>query len=108
MPGALLVADNWSPVVTPLAAFVALGFVALAVRRRLPAGRIVVGAIGLFLGLWIGIMGTGHLFGVATKLILGILPLRNSPWRLILFGLAIAIPGWYLAAWSFRTLWHGR
>ena len=36
---ALLDAENWFPVVTPLAPLVALPFLAVAVRRRVPARR---------------------------------------------------------------------
>ena len=92
----LLDEENWFPVVTPLTAFVAA-----ASRRRVPAMLIVVGALGVFFGLWIGMMGTGHLFAVTTKLVLGILPPRIDPWFAIPFGFFIAVPGWSLA-------WLGR
>jgi hypothetical protein len=94
----LLKDENWFPVVTPVTAFVAIAFLAIARRRRVPARWIIVGALNLFFGLWIGIMGTGHLFAVTTKMILGILPPNIHPWVALPFGLAIAIPGWWLAA----------
>jgi len=94
----LLKDENWFPVVTPVTAFVAIAFLAIARRRRVPARWIIVGALNLFFGLWIGIMGTGHLFAVTTKLILGILPLNVNPWVVLPFGFAIAVPGWWLTA----------
>jgi hypothetical protein len=47
----LLDGKNWFPVVTPLTASVALAFVALACRRRVPAMLIIGGAVGVFVGL---------------------------------------------------------
>jgi len=99
--------ENWFPVVTPFTAFVALAFVAIACRQRVPAALIVGRALGVFFGLWIGIMGTGHLFAVTTKMILGILPPRIDPWFALPFGFAIAIPGWCLAWLGSRSLWRG-
>ena len=100
----LLDAENWFPVVTPLTAVVALTFVALACRRAVPAVLIVGGAFGVFFGLWLGIMGSGHLFAVTTKMVLGILPPRINPWVALPFGFAMAIPGWGLAWLSSRSL----
>lgn len=64
----------------------------------MPAERIIVGAVILFFGLWVGIMGTGHLFAVTTKMILGILPPRIEPQHALSIGFAIAVPGWLLTA----------
>ncbi len=93
---ALLNDENWFPVVTPTSALVVLVFVAVARRRRVPARWIIAGALNLFFGLWIGSMGTGHLFAVTTKMILGILPPNIQPWVAIPFGFAMVVPGWWL------------
>ena len=59
---------------------------------------VVTSALCLFWGLWIGIMGTGHLFAVTTKSVLGALPPKIHLWFAIPFGFAMAIPGWWLVA----------
>ena len=102
----LLDGKNWFPVVTPLTAFVALAFVAVACHRRVPATLIVGGAFGVFVGLFIGILATGHLFAVTTKMMLGILPPRIDPWFALPFGFAMAVPGWGLAWLGSRSLWR--
>ena len=94
----LLKDENWFPVVTTVTAFVVITFLVIARRRRVPARWIIVGALNLFFGLWIGIMGTGHLFAVTTKMILGILPPNIHPWVALPFGFAIVVPGWWLTA----------
>jgi hypothetical protein len=101
----LLDGKNWFPVVTPLTALVALAFVAIACRRRVRATLIVGGAFGVFVGLFIGILATGHVFAITTKMMLGILPLRIDPWFALPFGFAMAIPGYGLAWLGSRSLW---
>lgn len=103
----LLDGKNWFPVVTPLTAFVALAFVTLACRRHVPATVIVGGAFGVFVGLLIGILATGHVFAITTKIMLGILPPRIDPWFALPFGFAMAIPGYGLAWLASRSLWSG-
>ncbi len=93
---ALLADDNWFPVVTPICLLAVAVFVVLARRRRVPGRLVAVSALNLFFGLWIGIMGTGHLFGVTAKLLLGILPPAIRLWIAFPFGFAIAVPGWWL------------
>lgn len=93
---ALLADDNWFPVVTPICLLAVAVFVVLARRRRVPGRLIAVSALNLFFGLWIGIMGAGHLFGVTTKAALGVLPPNIRLWIAIPFGFAIAVPGWWL------------
>ena len=102
----LLDGNNWFPVVIPLTAVVALAFVAIACRRRVPAVLIVGGAFGVFVGLFIGILATGHVFAITTKMTLGILPPRIDPWFALPFGFAMAIPGWSLAWLASRPLWR--
>jgi hypothetical protein len=101
----LLDGNNWFPVVTPLTALVALAFVAIAYRRRVRAVLIVGGAFGVFVGLFIGILATGHVFAITTKMMLGILPPRIDPWFALPFGFAMAIPGYGLAWLASRSLW---
>ena len=93
---ALLADDNWFPVVTPICLLAVAVFIGLGLSRRVPGRLIAVSALNLFFGLWIGIMGTGHLFGVTAKLLLGILPPAIRLWIAFPFGFAIAIPGWWL------------
>jgi len=93
---ALLADDNWFPVVTPICLLAVAVFVVVARRRRVPGRLVAVSALNLFFGLWIGIMGTGHLFGVTAKLLLGILPPAIRLWIAFPLGFAIAIPGWWL------------
>lgn len=93
---ALLKDDNWFPVVTPLCLLAVVAFISWARRRRVPTKAILNSSLNLFFGLWIGIMGAGHLFGVTAKAALGILPPNIRLWIAIPFGLAIAVPGWWL------------
>lgn len=93
----LLKDDNWF---LPAAGVSLLAAVVLAIgaRRRRVAGRIAAtGACNLFFGLMLGILGTGHLFGVTTKVLLGILPPGIHLWFAIPFGFALAVPAWWLA-----------
>jgi hypothetical protein len=101
----LLNGNNWFPVVPPLTAFVALASVAVACRRRVCAMLIVGGAFGLFVGLFVGILATGHVFAITTKMMLGILSPRIDPWFALPFGFAMAIPGYGLAWLASRSLW---
>ncbi len=93
---ALLADDNWFPVVTPICLLAVSIFVVLARIKGIPGRLIAVSALNLFFGLWIGIMGSGHLFGVTAKLLLGILPPAIRLWIALPFGFAIALPGWWL------------
>jgi hypothetical protein len=101
----LLDGKNWFPFVTPLTAFVALAFVFSACHRRVPAAVIVAGAFGVFVGLFIGILATGHVFAITTKMMLGILSPRIDPWFALPFGFAMAVPGYGLAWLASRSLW---
>ena len=69
-------------------------------HRRESIARRSKAAVGLclFLGVFIGIEGTGHLLAVSTKAILGTLPRDSSLYALIPFGIGLAVPGWWLAA----------
>ena len=102
----LLNDDIWFQVVTPFTVLVVILFLAVARRRRISARASAVGALNLFFGLWIAIMGSGHLFGVTTKTVLGILPSHIRLWVAIPFGFAMAVPGWWLA-WRVRRVAQG-
>ena len=104
----LLDGNNWFPVVTPLTAFVALAFVAIACHRRVRATLIIGGAFGVFVGLFVGILATGHVFAITTKMILGILSPSTDPWFALPFGFAMAIPGYGLAWLATRSMWSNR
>ena len=101
----LLDGKNWFPVVLPVTALVALAFVAVACRRRVRAALIVGGAFGVFVGLFVGILATGHVFAITTKMMLGILSPRIDPWFALPFGFALAVPGYGLAWLASRSLW---
>lgn len=93
----LLKDDNWFLPAAAISLIAAIVLI-MKVRRRQVAGRTAAtGACNLFFGLLIGILGSGHLFAVTTKALLGILPAHIHIWFAILFGFALAGPGWWLA-----------
>jgi hypothetical protein len=102
----LLDGKNWFPVVLPVTALVAFAFVVIASRRRVPATLIVGVGLAVFVGLFIGILATGHVFAITTKMMLGTLPPRIDPWFALPFGLAMAAPGYGLAWLASRSLWR--
>ena len=68
---------------------------AVAVRMRGARGRgAIAGAMSLFYGWLIALMGSGHLLAVTLKLGQG--TLDGSPARLYLLGLALAVPAWWM------------
>lgn len=93
----LLKDDNWflpAALISLIAAIVLI----IRVRRRQVAGRpTVTGACNLFFAMLIGILGSGHLFAVTTKAVLGTLPPEIHLWFAIPFGFALAGPAWWLA-----------
>ncbi len=70
----LLDEDAWVLVATATGLFAATVFVVKLRRRQVSTRTKVTSTLNLFLALWIGIMGTGHLFAVTAKSILGTLP----------------------------------
>ncbi len=65
------------------------------VRLRGPLGQgAIAGAMSLFFGWLIGLMGSGHLLAVTIKLSQG--TLEGSPWRLYALGLSLAVPAWWM------------
>ena len=94
----LLKEESWLLVATTSAVLAVVALVIQTRRRHAPPMIIVASALSLFWGLWIGIMGTGHVFAVTTKSILGTLPPGIHLWFAIPFGFAMAIPGWWLVA----------
>ena len=94
----LLLKDNtWLLAATATAL---LAVIALVLKQRRLASRrtILTCALNLFWGLWIGIMGTGHLFAVTTKAMQGTLSPAVHLWFAIPMGFALAVPGWLLVA----------
>ncbi len=92
----LLDEDAWVLVATVTGLFAAIVLVVKLRRRQVSTRTKVTSTLNLFLALWIGIMGTGPLFAVTAKSILGTLPPNIHLWIAIPFGFAIAIPGWWL------------
>lgn len=72
-----------------------IAVVVVLVRLRGPLGQgAIVGAMSLFFGWLIGLMGSGHLLAVTIKLSQG--TLEGSPWRLYALGLSLAVPAWWM------------
>jgi hypothetical protein len=92
----LLKDDNWF-LPAALISLTAAVVLIIGARRRHVAGRATAaGASNLFFGVLIGILGSGHLFAVTTKSLLGILPRDIHLWLAIPFGMALAGPAWWL------------
>lgn len=69
--------------------------IAVAIRMRGLRGRgAIAGAMSLFYGLVIALMGSGHLLAVSIKLGQG--TLDGSPARLYPLGFALAVPAWWM------------
>lgn len=94
----LLDEEAWLVVATTSGLAGLLGLVVNQWRRHVLSWSTATSALNLFLALWIAIMGTGHLTAVTAKIILGTLPANVKLWIAIPFGLAIAVPGWWLMA----------
>jgi hypothetical protein len=92
----LLRESLWFFSATGVSVLSAIGLVVIGRRQHAPIGVAVTAALNLLFGLWIGIMGAGHLFAVTTKALLGILRPDINLWFAIPFGLAMAVPGWWL------------
>lgn len=92
----LLRESLWFFSATEVSVLSAIGVVVIGRRQHAPTGVTITAALNLFFGVWIGIMGTGHLFAVTTKALLGVLRPDINLWFAIPFGLAMAVPGWWL------------
>lgn len=93
----LLLRDGlWFFSATGIGLLSAIGLVVIGRREHAPTRVTITAALNLFFGVWIGIMGTGHLFAVTTKALLGVLRPDINLWFAIPFGLAMAVPGWWL------------
>lgn len=93
----LLKDDNWFLPAAGLSLTAAFALIVVARRRRISGWIAATGACNLFFGLLVGILGTGRLFGVTTKAVLGILPPVIHLWFAIPFGFALAVPASWLA-----------
>ncbi|MGH9788290.1 MAG: hypothetical protein ACRD4U_06280 [Candidatus Acidiferrales bacterium] len=94
----LLDEDTWLILATALGGVAALGLTTIFLRRHARGWTTATMALNLFFALWIGIMGTGHLTAVTIKAVQGVLPPNIHLWIALPFGLAIAVPGWWLLA----------
>ena len=80
-----------------LLSFVAVGARAVRQRGQGLSGRArTLSAMNLFYGCMIGVMGSGHILAVAIKALRG--TLEGSLWLLLLLGLGLAVPAWWLAS----------
>ena len=95
--------EPWLLLATTLGLIAVLALIIRLRRQQLSTRATITSALNLFFGLWIGIMGAGHLFAVTSKSLLGTLPPNIHLWIAIPFGFAIAVPGWWLVA-SLRAL----
>ncbi len=96
----LLKEETWLLFALGVSLFAAVVLIAVELRRQVARRTVATGACNLFFGVLIGIAGIGHLFGVTTKAVLGILPPNISLWFAIPFGFALAGPAWWL---TFQT-----
>lgn len=94
----LLDEEFWLLVATAAGVLAAAAVFVAGWRRTLSKRLVIATSLNAFFGLWIGLMGTGHLLAVTTKAILGTLPPTTHLWTAIPFGFAIAVPGWWLVA----------
>ena len=76
-------------------ALLSVGWLLVAHRSaRIPVRRRVLAAMSLFFGVTIGVMASGHLLAVTTKLVLG--TLEGSVGAFYTIGVALAVPSWWL------------
>ncbi len=90
--------ETWLAVATSLGLLAILAMILRQRRQQRSKWTIVAGALNLFLGLWIGIMGLGHLVAVTIRAVQGTLPASVHLWIAIPLGFALAVPGWWLTA----------
>ena len=90
--------DLWFPVAATLAIIAAVILVVKQRRREVQRRTRITSGLNMFYGVLIGIMGSGHLIAVATKMVLDILPSGTSLWFVISLGFALAVPAWWLVA----------
>ena len=90
--------ETWVAVASSLGLLAILAMILRQRRHQQSKWTIVVGALNLFFGLWIGIMGLGHLVAVTIKAVQGTLPANVHLWIAIPLGFALAVPGWWLTA----------
>lgn len=107
---ALIVDESkWLPVAMALALLVVSILIYRYRHSDLPARRLVLAMMSLFLGVTIGTMALGHLLAVTVRLAVGTLP--GSALFFYVIGIAFAVPSWWLIYHTRRILSsedHGR
>jgi hypothetical protein len=98
----LLSEDSWFPVAAAIAVL-GLAWPCFAWRGQ-PIPVAVRAGVCLFFGLYIGVMGIGHLVAVTIRTVLGTLPPDARPSRVFLIGFALTIPTWALVAITVQSL----
>ena len=88
--------ETWVVAATSLGLLAILAMILRQRQQQRSKWAIVAGALNLFFGLWIGIMGLGHLVAVTIKAVQGTLPANVDLWIAIPLGFALAVPGWWL------------
>ena len=94
----ILKEDVWFAFATSVGLVAILALIAHQRQQQRSKWTIAAAALNLFFGLWIGIMGIGHLVAVTIKAVLGTLPANVHLWIAIPLGFALAVPGWWLTA----------
>jgi hypothetical protein len=84
---------NWLPLAMG-AALIAAGWLLSSLRGSpISQRQRILGAMNLFAGVMVLIMGFGHLLAVTTKVLLGTLD-RGSPILFYAIGLVVVVPAW--------------
>jgi hypothetical protein len=97
---------NWLPLAMG-AGFIASGWLLYSLRGAGTSQRqVILGAMNLFSGVMLLIMGFGHLLAVTTKLLIGTL-VRGSPVLFYAIGLVVVVPAWLVVRQTRKIVTHG-
>lgn len=97
---------NWLPLAMG-AAFLAAAGLLYSLRGSGTSQRHrILGAMNLFAGVMLLIMGAGHLLAVTVKLLLGTL-VRGSPVLFYAIGLLVVVPAWLVVRQTRKIVAHG-
>jgi len=92
--GLVLDEANWMPFAMVVSVIAVAVIVRRCRRQGVPQRASTQCGLDLFYGSMLGIMASGHLLAVTVKGVQGLL--EGSPWFLYSFGLALALPAWWL------------